>query len=728
MTTPFLPRTHEADEATAKQLFAEKRAAQFLPELAYVQPNLSGHLRGQISRLLSRHKRTILRDLTQHFRFHHAWTEGVLLGIRQPELAEPFRRLLELHRTRAGRDGQYLLLFLERDDPRRAEILEEYLKHSRHARFKFEHLDLIGLYPEEVERVAEILFGFSRSNRSLTVLEPRFATFPEKLRRGRGGRTLLLGRNGSLGETLAYARQLRDATDLVLSTDNLTADANDWTALPPLTRLEFRGSRLTVDRFDFLDALPHLEELCLDQNTVSHPAIFLRAQPVPLGYEDCQGWNFTDFDLRHAHLPRINAVHRIGAAVVRDPSIADKAAFLNDLLHRNHPDGPRHAGFLLAANLDAMLNEDAYADLKNHPEPIAELEKRLGTVVLHIPGKTILPKRELHQKLTAMGWIVARNADDPAVNAVLMTRKLSDPTVFARRDWAFVHEPTLNAALPAAEDAYLVQTEENAGLTESVRQLLLSSSDDGVAVALELLRKGGVPRELEPLIVLRTKGTATKKLRTKLLQLMRRYGDPAWQPFLRSSYSYEFSDAMPYRVVFEHLLLQAYKKGVRGKHFAELTTAIRTHLRPDLGTPFSILEDGDPLIGIFLQEVVSDDGTFNFPQTVRPGKPDTDVPWYYANRRFQLKLPDCPAAWTDRIPHLDISGCNWERLPKAVRTYRGLRTLDVSHNLLTKLPDWLGELPHLARVNVAQNIFQQTPELPGVELLGVDDMATVLEM
>ena len=79
----------------------------------------------------------------------------------------------------------------------------------------------------------------------------------------------------------------------------------------------------------------------------------------------------------------------------------------------------------------------------------------------------------------------------------------------------------------------------------------------------------------------------------------------------------------------------------------------------------------------------------------------------------------------DQLEVLDISSCNLQCVPEAIRTLRGLKILQLCNNKISHLPSWIEELTSLKILDLSGgNMFKTFPEsilrLPALDTLRID--------
>ncbi len=64
----------------------------------------------------------------------------------------------------------------------------------------------------------------------------------------------------------------------------------------------------------------------------------------------------------------------------------------------------------------------------------------------------------------------------------------------------------------------------------------------------------------------------------------------------------------------------------------------------------------------------------------------------------------------DQVYRLDLSGKKLKEVPEEVRQFKNLNALDLGHNKLRSLPDWMGELVYMQEFRAGQNKLTEVPK------------------
>ncbi|BDS12481.1 leucine-rich repeat domain-containing protein [Aureispira anguillae] len=148
---------------------------------------------------------------------------------------------------------------------------------------------------------------------------------------------------------------------------------------------------------------------------------------------------------------------------------------------------------------------------------ITEITKRLGVFdptafvegcELLILGSTIKKKSDLKKTLKLLNIAVV-SKKTTKTSHVLLGKNIKNTAALTDNQLVIVTETELNHFLDAAAPAYLL--EEEIG-TEHIQNMLLTLRDEDVLVALELLKSGGVPKELMTTLFFVHKFSSTTKI------------------------------------------------------------------------------------------------------------------------------------------------------------------------------------------------------------------------
>lgn len=143
-----------------------------------------------------------------------------------------------------------------------------------------------------------------------------------------------------------------------------------------------------------------------------------------------------------------------------------------------------------------------------------------GAEIVFVGQTTHLKFREVRERLLPLGISCKVFVKETTTHVVLGAGAKKDKG-FLKHSVTIINTKELNVALEELEEPYLL--EENADSQQNVNhlgELLLSGQDENIALALEIFKGGGFPKELLHELLIAYKMTNTSKLRNRARSLL----------------------------------------------------------------------------------------------------------------------------------------------------------------------------------------------------------------
>ncbi|MEZ4431662.1 MAG: leucine-rich repeat domain-containing protein [bacterium] len=500
---------------------------------------------------------------------------------------------------------------------------------------------------------------------------------------------------------------------LDLSGNPLAALPEAITQLPLLRTLTLAGCGLTALP-DVFDRLPHLTALDLRRNKLrALPQSLTRAPSLTTlrlasnRFDDVPDllWHtrLTTYDgikgyangpARRAFEAFYQAIHQVD----RTPAARARAFHL----FRGKPDATTPTHELLEALTfphddvreaarDALLRRGDHAAAPVGPQSRVAI---LGT----IHGR----RTDLKARLATIGAGYATTVDDTTTHVVLG----NNPKEWDGADrpgLVYCTETQLVADLDAHDTPYLVEEARHSpDAARDVADMLQSPDRDTVAMALELLKAGGVP----PGVI------------TALFYVGKAMGDKTLGNAARALLKIHGSDAMQRAVAARDKLFSTGDKAEK-KTAAALTAYARIAPELDL-TTLALLIKRDHGVGLRYVLDTNPPGSDARRRALRMMITDgtLDLYTHYAgylpdhyNEYAHYDPEPLPPELYDftELTSLDLHGCRISALPHGISALRNLRVLDLRGNFLSALPDDFGDLASLEELHLGNNRFDVFP-------------------
>lgn len=336
--------------------------------------------------------------------------------------------------------------------------------------------------------------------------------------------------------------------------------------------------------------------------------------------------------------------------------------------------------------------------------PASALRLASGDSVV-IAGKLTSDRATLVERLEAIGVKVAKKVG-AKVKAVVLGESPKGAASEVPKSVVIVVEATLLAFLDGAAPQHLTQAVDSDEARDTAARLgELLASEDGASVklALEMMKKGGVPKPphgvFEELLCVMQDADADKKSREEAKRLFAVHA-PA-----------ELQDAVK-KVLARKSIYGSGETKVRSRIKA-LARAAKTSFDP---IKFAKLLLPAGVGHTYLFEVGKKDPSLALlalQSLMKGGKLDLS----------QKEISEVPAAVAelDGLRELDLAGDHLHEISETILSLSGLEVLDVSGNRLEAIPAGISRLKKLRSLDVSSNFIRTFP----VEVFGVTSLRSL---
>jgi hypothetical protein len=336
-----------------------------------------------------------------------------------------------------------------------------------------------------------------------------------------------------------------------------------------------------------------------------------------------------------------------------------------------------------------------------------------GLVIL---GNTQLAKKEVKEKLQKHK-IQYQSTIGPTTTHILIGSQPKAYEGIDDRSFTFLSEQELNEFLNQVETPFLLEPSDSYQQdTVNLSALLLSSDSNNVAVALQMLKVGGVPKELLTELFIVYKTTDEKKNQELSKSLLELNASPA----LKASLKQRVELVTVGHWEAQKKTYRAIEKYVNGTELDGIQLALLLHQKYGAGLRY-VLDHAAPFSELKLSLLKSfiEGDSLDFSKHYTCSGFDANNP--YSRKRI-LDFPKEIFEFT-HLKHLNFTDCFLDEVPEGISRLTGLETLDLSQNFLTKLPADITGLKKLRKLNLNYNLFSQFPlelsQLPALTKLSI---------
>ncbi|MFT4971513.1 MAG: BRCT domain type II-containing protein [Saprospiraceae bacterium] len=359
---------------------------------------------------------------------------------------------------------------------------------------------------------------------------------------------------------------------------------------------------------------------------------------------------------------------------------------------------------------------DIYPEMRDAlDEPLYEISEKMNigdhlldaNAIVFVNGTTRLKKIEIKEKLEAANLKYAQKYS-PKVTHVLIG---SNPKMWDlnKTNFKIITENHLQTYLSKTTPSYLEEAAEagNTQMTDNLLQMLHSSHESNVSIALEMLDGGGVPTDfLVPVLVI-NKSASDAKIRAKARKLLELYAPVDWLPLIKNKLLFKGItanakendlnkklDKLSKETSYESaaiLSIGLFKKYKRGLRFMMKKSNQKNYF-----DAAKLLLDGTHLA--FAEGL----GFKNW----RNHAPDAVI--LMSPMKLAVHFP-ASLLELGKIESIDCHNCKFVTMPKDITKFTDIKELDFSHNFIKTLPQELHKLANLEVLNLKMNQFDEFP-------------------
>lgn len=384
---------------------------------------------------------------------------------------------------------------------------------------------------------------------------------------------------------------------------------------------------------------------------------------------------------------------------------------------------------LMFKYLYAMIQGTPNAHLSDQlgfvPPTLADNPLKEGAVVAKT-GRTSLKVKEFKPQLEALG-ITYQAKFDKKVTHLIVARLPKIPlNDLLDSDVTFISEAQLNEFMASKQapdpTKYLLQQDDER-TTESIHKLkglLLSEDDQNVAIAVELIKAGGFPKELHTELFMAYKLVDDSKVRKEIKPLLEQYSSEKAKEAMRQRWAL-FTEAMD-----EKKLRRNINKYTQNNEFDGPKIARYFWDRYQKGILYLFSYGSNEQI----VDALPKGDTLDFTGLNINVLPEVFEELKHVKKIF---LKECDFVRFPKVlfkmPWLEVLSLEhnyFEQLPKEMKKLTSLKTLNLNYNMLREFPEVLYEMPHLKKIMFkswydehvdAATIEKVREKLPNCELI-----------
>ena len=384
---------------------------------------------------------------------------------------------------------------------------------------------------------------------------------------------------------------------------------------------------------------------------------------------------------------------------------------------------------LMFKYLYAMIQSTPNAHLSDQlglfPPALSENALKEGDIVAKT-GRVSLKVKELKSQLEALG-ITYQSKFDKRVTHLVVGRlpKISLEDLLDL-EVTFISEAQLNEFIASKQaldpTKYLLQQDDEQ-TTESIHKLkglLLSEDDQNVAIAVELIKAGGFPKELHTELFMTYKLVDDSKVRKEIKPLLELYSSEKAKEAMRQRLAL-FTEAMD-----EKKLRRNINKYTQNNEFDGPKIARYFWDRHQKGILYLFSYGSKEQI----LDALPKGDTLDFTELGINVLPEV---FEELKQVKKICLKECDFVRFPKVlfkmPWLEVLNLEhnyFEQLPKEMKKLGNLRELNINYNMIRKFPEVLYEMPHLRKIMFkswydehvdAATIEKVKEKLPNCELI-----------
>lgn len=510
---------------------------------------------------------------------------------------------------------------------------------------------------------------------------------------------------------------------LLLSFNQLETLPDEFIALTQLRDLNLADNRLSAlpDNFYF----PHLKGLDINKNRLrSLPDSFCQFNQnelhlaflnnpfttAPLFFLEWTEQEAKGLEWSDAAKPNLQLLEKQGKdliAYLSETAIPnERRAAVYRVLTGKSKEG-------MQAVIDALqrpwtiLNERAWERLEQlYAEAFQQQSPTAGKHIALL-GQMPMDNDWLQQALETSGFVVTDAIVETTQYAVA---GLGASWNAAHEDLVWMSPRQLAALLEQKGQLYLTASTD---YEAQLMQLMDSDDEANIAVALEMMRTGGVPKPAFADLLILAISMGGEEIGKQCEQLILLYGHPALRPLLRFAYEEYKPGAGVHPLLIDRKRWAEYWKAVQaGALDLDRLLYYLDKLQVAYTRPYWAMLEGETLHAAVRRYLAANEGSVTghtFP-------------------RWEM-MSDYP-----EIRRLDLSFCNYKKVPEGlVKLVPNLRELNLSNNNLVDLPDEIEQLSQVETIDISNNFLTDFPlvleRLPRLEwiLCGGNPFAKTLK-
>ncbi|MCT4615592.1 MAG: leucine-rich repeat domain-containing protein [Marinifilaceae bacterium] len=319
--------------------------------------------------------------------------------------------------------------------------------------------------------------------------------------------------------------------------------------------------------------------------------------------------------------------------------------------------------------------------------------------ILYIAGKTSQKKSEISKQCQKLGIELSPKLTQQ-VSHILLGDRPKDLLNKELAAYVFISESDLSQMHKSENPEFLDQVDEES--INKIRNLLRAKVFSNVAIAVEMLKNGGVPKDLywDILYVIKTHFSCNEtKALTKLIKPLL---PQELEGVLKSRARLDFADERE-SDIFKKLVKN---EKTWGKDFClYMSLELFKDRKRGLRYLMTKVENNHPL-RLQAIELLKEEDLLNW-QYCYGYQEDW---WSEGERRRSLPIPFASEIVDkSEIKRLNLRRCKISKLPDEMKEFTSLKAIDLCTNGLKELPAWFEELKELEFLDLRDNYLKKFP-------------------
>ncbi|HAS43214.1 MAG TPA: hypothetical protein DCS93_22230 [Microscillaceae bacterium] len=455
--------------------------------------------------------------------------------------------------------------------------------------------------------------------------------------------------------------------------------------------------------------LKHLQELTLQSN---------KLQVLPDEIVQCKALHYLDLTSNQinclpteigelTHLKKLNLPKN---KLINLPESLGNFPNLQQLILNNNPlewaklplQVPGFRALMLKYIYQIIQDTDSAelaGQLAHFPPTLEQHPLQKDAVIAKI-GKTGIKVNSLKPELGTLG-IKYQAKFDAKVTHLVMGRLPKLPIEeLLNHSFTFISEAQLNTFIESQQapdpSKYLLQPDNAlaAENIENLKNLLLSEDDQNIAIAIELIKGGGFPKELHTELFMAYKMVSEPKVRKGIKPLLEKYSSEKAKEAMRLRHAL-FTESMD-----EMKLRRNINKYTKDNEFdgPKIARYFWDRYKKGILYLFSY-GSGEQILNVLPKGDVLNLNEYTI--NALPGELAqlTTLKKVYLNGCSFMVFPKV-LLQMPQIEVLHMERNYLEKLPQEITKMKGLKELSMSFNLIKTLPEVLLEMPHLEKIMI----------------------------